>query len=181
VGVSGRSTEESVVRSRSGRSGGRKTVEKVGGGVKTLFPEARGKGGLDQKSAHDIVCGPNHALCLAVLWGSIQTRHMELDTAGEEEGARGGVIEPTPVVALDGLNGEAELSGHPCKEVKKGGEGVRLSMQREGPGVVREIINDHQIILITEMLSTREVHTSQWIRSKACAPCEEEEEKGSRT
>jgi hypothetical protein len=33
--------------------------------------------------------------------------------------------------------------------VKKGGEGVRLGMQREGPGVVREIINDQQIILIT--------------------------------
>jgi hypothetical protein len=33
--------------------------------------------------------------------------------------------------------------------VKKGGEGVRLGTQREGPGVVREIINDHQIILIT--------------------------------
>jgi hypothetical protein len=68
---------------------------------------------------------------------------------GEEEGARGGVIELTPVVALDSLNAEAELSGHPGKEVKKGGEGVRLSTQREGPGVVREIINDHQIILIT--------------------------------
>jgi hypothetical protein len=50
---------------------------------------------------------------------------------------------------LDGLNGEAELSGHPGKEVKKGGEGVRLGTQREGPGVVREIINDHLIILIT--------------------------------
>jgi hypothetical protein len=148
VGVSGRRTEESVVRSRSGRSGGRKAVEKVGGGVKTLCPEARGKGGLDHKSAHDIVCGPNHALCLAILWRSIRTRHTELDTAGEE-GARGGVIELTPVVALDGLNGEAELSGHPGKEVKNGGEGVRLSTQRESPGVVREIINDHQIILIT--------------------------------
>jgi hypothetical protein len=68
VSVSGRGTEESAVRSRSGRSGGRKTIEKVGGGVKTLCPEARGKGGLDQESAHDIVCGPNHALCLAVLW-----------------------------------------------------------------------------------------------------------------
>jgi cystathionine beta-lyase family protein involved in aluminum resistance len=33
--------------------------------------------------------------------------------------------------------------------VKKGGEGVRLGTQREGLGVVREIINDHQIILIT--------------------------------
>jgi hypothetical protein len=127
VGVSGRGTEESVVRSRSGRSCGRKAVEKVGGGVKTLCPEARGKGCLDQKSAHAIVCGPNHALCLAILWRSIRTRHKELDAVDEEEGARGGVIELTPVVALDGLNSEAELSKHPGKEVNKGGEGVRLS------------------------------------------------------
>jgi hypothetical protein len=155
VSVSGRGTEESMVRSRSGRSGGRKAVEKVGGGVKTLCPETRGKRGLDQKSAHDIVCGPNHALRLAVLWRSIRTRHTELDTAGEEEGARGGVIELTPVVALDGLNGEAEPSGHPGKEVKKGGEGVRLSTQREGPRVVREIINDHRIILITRNVEYR--------------------------
>jgi hypothetical protein len=65
VSVSGRGTEESVVRSRSGRSGGRKMVEKVGGGVEALYPEARGKGGLDQKSAHVIVRGPNHAICLS--------------------------------------------------------------------------------------------------------------------
>jgi hypothetical protein len=32
--------------------------------------------------------------------------------------------------------------------VKKGGEGVRLGTQRECPRVVRDIINDHQIILI---------------------------------
>jgi hypothetical protein len=50
------------------RSGGTKTVEKVGGGVKALRLEVRGEGGLDQKSVHDIICGPNHALCLAVLW-----------------------------------------------------------------------------------------------------------------
>jgi hypothetical protein len=57
-----------VVRSRSERSGGWKTVEKVGGSVKALCPEAREEGGLDQKSVYDIVCGPNHALGLAVLW-----------------------------------------------------------------------------------------------------------------
>jgi hypothetical protein len=55
----------------------------------------------------------------------------------------------TTVVTLDDLNGEAELSRHPGKKVKKGGKGVRLGTQRESPGVVREIINDHQIILIT--------------------------------
>jgi hypothetical protein len=168
VSVSVRGIKESMVRSQSGRSGRRKTVKKVGGSVKVLCPEARGQGGLDQKSVHDIVRGPNHALCLAVHWGSIRRRHTQPNTSGEKEGARGGVIELTTVVALDGLNGKAELSGHPGKEVKEGGEGVRLGTQRECPGVVREIINYQP-----EMLSTGEVHKSQWIRSKAC----EEEEK----
>jgi hypothetical protein len=39
--------------------------------------------------------------------------------------------------------------------VKKGGEGVKLGTQREGPGVVREIVNDHQIILITRNAEDR--------------------------
>jgi hypothetical protein len=68
VSVGGRGDEESMVRSRSGRSYGRKTIKKVGGGVKALCLETRGQGGLDQKGAHDIVRGPNHALSLAVLW-----------------------------------------------------------------------------------------------------------------
>jgi hypothetical protein len=43
VSVSGMGTEECVVMSRSGRNGGRKTVEKVGGSVKAVCPEARGR------------------------------------------------------------------------------------------------------------------------------------------
>jgi hypothetical protein len=126
VSVGRRGTEESVVWSRSRRGCGRKTVKKVGGGVKALCPEARGQGGLDQKSAHDIVRGPNHALSLAVLWRGVRTRHTQLNTSGEKEGARGVVIELTPVVTLDGLDGEAELSGHPGKEVEEGGKGLGL-------------------------------------------------------
>jgi hypothetical protein len=67
VSVGGRGTEESVVRSRSGRSCGSKVVKKIGGGVEALYLEARGQGGLDQKGAHDIVRGPNHTLSLTVL------------------------------------------------------------------------------------------------------------------
>jgi hypothetical protein len=40
--VARRGTEESVVRSQSRRKCGRKTVKQVGGGVKTLYPDARG-------------------------------------------------------------------------------------------------------------------------------------------
>jgi hypothetical protein len=63
----------------------------------------------------------NHPLSLAVLRRGIRTRHTQLNTPREEEGTGGVVIELTPVVTLDGLNDEAELSGHPDKEVEEGG------------------------------------------------------------
>ena len=74
--------------------------------MEALRPEARGQRGLDQ----------NHPLSLAVLRRGIRTRHTQLNTPREEEGTGGGVIELTLVVTLDGLNGEAELSGHPDKK-----------------------------------------------------------------
>ena len=67
---------------------------------------------------------------------------------GSEAWIRSGVVKLPPVVALDGLNGEAELSGHPGKEVEEGGEGLRLGAQRESLRVMREIINNYQIIFI---------------------------------
>ena len=79
----------------------------------------------------------------------MRARHAELNTSREKERSRGVVIELTPVVTLDGLDGESELSGHPGKEVEEGGERLRLGAQRKSPRVVREIINHHKIILVT--------------------------------
>jgi len=155
VVVARRGTEESVVWSGSRRSSGRKTVEQVGGGVEALSPEARGERSLDQKGAHDVVRRANHPLSLAVLRRGIRTRHTQLNTPRVEEGTGGGVIKLTPVVALDGLNGEAELSGHPGKEVEEGGEGLRLGAQRKHPRVVREVVDHHQIVLITRKAKYR--------------------------
>ena len=115
--------------------------------MEALSPEARGQRGLDQKGAHDIVRRANHPLSLAVLRRGIRTRHTQLNTPKEEEKTEGGVIELTPVVTLDGLNGEAELSRHPDKEVE-GGKSLRLGAQRKSPRVMREIINHHQIVFI---------------------------------
>ena len=141
-------TEESVVRSGSRRSRGRKAVEKVGGSVEALSPEASRKGGLELKGVHDIVSGANHALSLAIPSGGVGRGHTQLDTTREEERAGGMVIELTPVVTLDGLNGEAELSGHSGEEVGERGERLRLGAQRKGPKIVREIIEDHQVVLV---------------------------------
>ena len=77
-----------------------------------------------------------------------------MNTPREEERTGGGVIELTPVVTLDGLNGEAELSGHPGEEVE-GGKGLRLGEQRESPRVVREIIDHHQIVFVARKAENR--------------------------
>ena len=104
--------------------------------MEALRLDASWERSLEQKGAHDIVCGMNHALRLAILRGGVGARHAQLNATGKEERAGGGVIELTPVVTLDGLNGETELSGHPGKEMEEGGEGLKLGAQRESPRVV---------------------------------------------
>ena len=59
------------------------------------------------------------------------------------------VIELTPIVALDGLNGEAELGGHLGEEVGERGQRLGLGTQGNSPRIVIEIIQHHQIIFIT--------------------------------
>jgi hypothetical protein len=135
-----RGTEEGVVRSGSGAGRGRKAVQKIGGGVQALSPEASGKRGLKQKGTHGVVGGANHPLSLAILGRGVWTRHAELNTVREKEGTGGGVIELTTIVTLDGLDGEAELCRHPSEEVENGRESVRLCTKRKSPGVMREII-----------------------------------------
>jgi hypothetical protein len=64
---------------------------------------------------HDVFRGPNHVLSLAILGRGIRTRHAQLDTLREKEGTGRVIVELTPVVTLDSLNGEAELSRHAGK------------------------------------------------------------------
>src|SRR6185503_14478468 len=109
---------------------------------------------LDQKGAHDVVRRTNHPLILVVLRRGIRTRHAQLNTPREEERTGGGVVELPPIVTLDGLNGVAELSGHPGKVVECG-EGLRLGAQRKRPRVVREVVDHHQIVLITRKAKYR--------------------------
>jgi hypothetical protein len=73
----------------------------------------------------------------------------------EKEGTGGGVIELTTIVTLDGLDGEAELCGHPSEEVENGGESFRLSTKRKSPGVMREIIKQHKIELVARNADDR--------------------------
>jgi hypothetical protein len=103
---------------------------------------------LEEKSADGVVGRAEHALSLAVLGGGIRARHPQVHPVGEKEGAGGGVIELPTIVTLDGLNGEAELSGHPDEEVAEGGESFRLGTQRESPHIMRKIIKHHKIVFV---------------------------------
>ena len=85
--------------------------------MQTPSSETSRKRRLEQKGAHGVVHGANHALSLAVLGGGIWARHAQLDTVREEEGTGGGVIELTAIVTLNCLDGEAELSRHTMLEV----------------------------------------------------------------
>jgi hypothetical protein len=104
-----------------------------GGSVKALSPVMCWKGSLEQQGSHDIVGRMNHALGLAVLWGSVGTQHTKLDVVREEESAGGGVIKLTSIIALDTPDDTAKLRGHKGEEVGEGGEGVELLAQRKSP------------------------------------------------
>jgi hypothetical protein len=94
--------------------------------VEALNPVASWKGGLKQQGAYDIICVANHALNLAILRGGVGARHPELDAMGEEEGAGGGVIELASIIVMDTPDGATKLRGYVGKEVRGGGESIRL-------------------------------------------------------
>jgi hypothetical protein len=51
--------------------------------------------------------------------------------------------------------GVAKLCGHGSKEVREGGESVRLMAQRESPRVMSAIIENNQVILIARNIEYR--------------------------
>jgi hypothetical protein len=91
----------------------------------------------------------NHALDLAILRGSVGTRHSKLDAMREEESAGGGVIKLASIITLGTPDGTAKLLGHKGKEVGEGGEGVGLLAQQKSPRVVGAVIGDDHVILVT--------------------------------
>jgi hypothetical protein len=80
---------------------------------------------------------------------------VQLNTVREEESTGDGVIKFTTIVTLDGLDGEAELCGHPSEKVKERGKGIRLSTQGKSPRIMRKIINHHKIVLIARNTDNR--------------------------
>jgi hypothetical protein len=93
---------------------------------KGVSPIDRWHRGLEEKGACDIICGAKDALGLAVLRRGVGARHVERDAIGEEESASGGVVKLSAIVTLHGFDGATKLGANIGKEVRKGGESLRL-------------------------------------------------------
>jgi hypothetical protein len=97
--------------------------------MKPFSPIAPGKRSLDKQRADDIVNGANDALGFTILRGRVRTRYLELCRFRQKKGPSGRVVKLTPVVALYGLDGAAELSSNISKEVGQCSQGVRFKFK----------------------------------------------------
>jgi len=65
-----------------------------------------------------------------------------MDAMSEEKRAHAEVVELAAVVALDGLDDDAELSTDMSEEVLQSGESVRLLAQSKSPQIMIAVIED---------------------------------------
>jgi hypothetical protein len=123
-----------------------KANEKIGGNVQGLIPVVGRKRSLKEETTQHVGGGANHMLGSTILRGGVKTRHLQLHAVGEKEDVRHGVIKLTSIITLNNMDGTTELSRHPHKEIRKVGEGVILTAEGKGPQVMREIIQNDEIV-----------------------------------
>ena len=102
--------EGEVLTGRTDHLGG-EVIQQICGGVEPFYPVASQNRSLKKQGTQHIIDGANDAFGFIVLRRSVGTRHPQKDPFGGEECARGGVVELTAIVALDGFDGAAKLCG----------------------------------------------------------------------
>lgn len=100
------------------------SVDEVCGGVKRFNPEGSGELGLKQHGANNVIEGTKDAFGFTILRRGVGARHPKVNTIGEKEGASGGVVKLTAVVALNAADVSGKLSLNISKKVGQGGESV---------------------------------------------------------
>jgi hypothetical protein len=98
---------------------------------------------------NNVAGGAQHAFGFTILKRGVWEGRSELHAVGKEGLPRGGVIELTPIVALDTLDLAAKLSTDKRKELGDSQKGVRLQTQRKSPRVMRKIIKNDKMIFKT--------------------------------
>ena len=111
-------------------------------------PPSRTTVKLDWNMRERMIFRANDAFGMTVLW-STRTRHANSSTMSVEEGTGGGVIKLTTIIALDGLDRGAKLSGNIRKKARKSWKCVRFKAYRKSPRIMRTIVKNYKIIFIT--------------------------------
>jgi hypothetical protein len=150
----GDSMEGEVWTGCADRLGG-EAVQQICGSVEPFYPVASRNRSLKKQGTRHIIDGVNDAFNFTVLRRSVGTRHPQKDPFGCEECARGGVIELTAIVALDGFDGAAKLCGDISEKMRQGGKSVRFNVQRKSPHKMGVIIKDNQIIFVAGYANNR--------------------------
>jgi len=136
---------ESKERCLKGECFGGEEVNKIGCSMKGFNPVGRGHGRLEEEGPKHIICCVNRSLGLAVLLGSIWTRHPEGNTIKKKEVASG-VVEFSTVVTLDAFNGGAELCVDIVKEIRENGESFKLEVKGKGPKKMGTVVQNDEVI-----------------------------------
>jgi hypothetical protein len=130
-----------------------KAVEKMCSSVQGLCLVASRR--LKEKATNHVGDGANDAFYPIVLGRGVRARETQLNDVGEEEGARGVVVEPATVITLKGTNRATELGGDPNEEVSEGGECVGLQSKGRSPKKVRKTIQNHQVVFVSRKTEYR--------------------------
>ena len=109
--------------------------------------------GVEKEGTYDIVSSAKHALYLAILGGCVGAREAIHDTVGREEGGKRSVDEFAAIVTLHTLDESVKLGKYVGKETLQDRGCLGLIAQRKRPRVMRVIIKNYDVILIT-----RETH-----------------------
>jgi hypothetical protein len=81
------------------------------GGLEPFYPRVSRNRSLKKQGTHHIIDDAKDALAFTVLRRTVGTRHLQKYSFGGEECARGGIIELTTIIALDGFDGMTKLCG----------------------------------------------------------------------
>jgi hypothetical protein len=81
---------------------------------------------LKEQGANNIIDRANNAFSFTVLRRGVRAGHAKVNALGEEELPGAGVVELSPIVALDSFDAGVKLSGGMGDEVSKLAESVRF-------------------------------------------------------
>lgn len=85
----------------------------------------------------------------------VGAREAKVGAVTSEQCADGGVVELTAIVCLQGENGQLKLCPNVGIEIEENSKNIRFLLERKGPDIVSEIVQNNQIEFIAVHTNNR--------------------------